>query len=210
MVSNCERLSARAMNPSPPDGCQDRGAASKPRPRLRLSSYELGRAWCGGRSADGLLRTSAMKHAPYYTPKETIIFMSATEAELKDKTPPEPPPETVTERVERELQSLRLHGVLKKELPVITMSTWRALLPQSQADFFRAGGKLMDDPPPPKEILPEGAITRSAFMRMTREQKLTFARSGAKLFDDPDPADVTTRSPGTSELEEMKRKLGWA
>src|SRR6266540_3025501 len=131
-----------------------------------------------------------MKHAPYYTPKETIIFMSATEAELKDKTPPEPPPETVTERVERELQSLRLHGVLKKELPVITMSTFRELLPQSKMDFCKAGGKLKDDPPPPKEMLPKGAITLSAFKAMTREQKLAFARSGAKLYDDPDSADV--------------------
>lgn len=136
--------------------------------------------------------------------------MSAAEAELKDKTP-EPPPETVAERVERELQSLRLNGVIPKHLPTITMSTFNALLPQSRMDFMRAGGKLIDDPPPAKEIVPKGAITRSDFINMTREQKLTFARSGARLFDDPDPADVAAAATAEErELAEIKRKLGWA
>lgn len=134
--------------------------------------------------------------------------MSAAEEELEDKTPPEPPAETLIERVERELQSLRLNGVIPKQL-TITRSTFDALLPQSRMDFFRAGGKLMDDPPAPKETVPKGAVTLSAFKNMPREQKLAFARSGARLYDDPDPADVAAAATAEErELAEMKRKLG--
>jgi hypothetical protein len=115
--------------------------------------------------------------------------MSARESELK---PEEKAPETLPERVERELTSLRENGILKKELPTITMSTFRQLSPQSQMDFCKAGGKLTDDPPPPKVIAPKGAVTRSAFESMTREAKLDFARSGAKLYDDEDAPEITS------------------
>ncbi len=118
--------------------------------------------------------------------------------------PEKAPQETTAQRVERELEGLRETGIVKKALPTITMSTFDELSPRAKMDFIKGGGKLMDDPPAPKVKLPDGAVTLSAFERMTHEQKLAFARSRQRLYDDPVKVDTP---PGTSELDEIKRKL---
>jgi hypothetical protein len=124
-----------------------------------------------------------MKHAPYaqQTTEGNNIFMRMAEEKLEEKKL-EPQPETLTERVERE--SLRVNGVLKKELPTITRSTLNSLSPQTRMDFMRAGGKLTDDPAPTKQPLPEGALRRSAFDRLSHAEKVNFSRSGRRLVDD--------------------------
>lgn len=104
-------------------------------------------------------------------------------------TAAEQTPETLTERVEREMRELREHGALKKQLPTITRSTFERLSPQSQMDFMRAGGTLTDDPTPEKKPLPEGAIKRSTFDRMTPTVARDFFARGGFIVDDAEVAE---------------------
>lgn len=104
----------------------------------------------------------------------------------EEKIPKEEPPETAAER---EMAALRESGVLRKELPTITRSTFDQVSPQEQMDFVRAGGRLIDDPAPAKVPLPEGAIRRSTFDRMTPAAQMEYTRNGGKLIDDQLVAD---------------------
>lgn len=97
--------------------------------------------------------------------------------------------ETAAERLERELRTLRAEGVLKKELPAVSRSTFEQLSPQSRMDFMRAGGMLVDDPAPAKQPLPEGAIKRSAFDRMAPAAQFDYLRKGGAIVDDAQVAE---------------------
>ena len=99
------------------------------------------------------------------------------------------PQETAAERTERELQSLRDEGVLKKQLSTISRSTFAQLPPRSQMDFVRAGGQLVDDPAPEKKPLPEGSIKRSTFDRMTPGVQMDYVRKGGVIVDDASVAE---------------------
>lgn len=94
--------------------------------------------------------------------------------------------ETVEQRVERELISLREHGVLKKPLPTITRSTFEKLEPRSQAEFCLAGGRFTDDPAPEKKPLPAGGMLRSKFDALDHDAQIAFIKKGGKLYDDAD------------------------
>lgn len=113
--------------------------------------------------------------------------------------------ETMDQRVERELASLREQGFLKKELPTITMSTFHKLPPKSQSEFIRAGGKLTDDPRPPKSTLPTDGILKSKFDALSNDEKWKFIRGGGKLYDDEDYFEPKEKA--ESEIEAMRRKL---
>jgi hypothetical protein len=95
--------------------------------------------------------------------------------------------ETIEQRVERELSELQATGILKKEMPTITRSTFDRLPPRSQAEFFRAGGKLTDDPKPqpkPLDQIPAGHILRSKFDAMSPAAQMEYIKGGGKLVDD--------------------------
>ncbi len=116
--------------------------------------------------------------------------MSATESELaKTEKAEEEPPETPSERLERELAGLRESGILEKKLPVISRATFDRLSPRAQMDFMRRRGELADNPEPAKAPIPEGAIKRSAFERMTPADKLDWIKRGGTLVDDDSVAD---------------------
>lgn len=94
--------------------------------------------------------------------------------------------ETAEQRIERELAGLREHGILKKPLPTISVSTFNNLPLRSQAEFMRAGGKLTDDPKPPKSSLPAGGILRTKFGEMTPAAQMKFIKDGGRIYDDED------------------------
>lgn len=121
--------------------------------------------------------------------------MSATELEVsKTEKAEEQVPETLAERVERELGALRDTGILKKALPTITMSTFNQLPPRSQMDFIKGGGKLCDDPAPEKKPLPKDAKTRGWFEALSHSAKMDFIKSGGSLVDEADYLPSATKS----------------
>jgi hypothetical protein len=95
--------------------------------------------------------------------------------------------ETIEQRVERELASLRQSGFSSAiSLPAITRSAFNKLTPQSRVDFCKAGGKLLNDPEAPKQPLPEGAMTRSKFDALRHPEKMEFIKKGGQLVDEAD------------------------
>jgi len=113
--------------------------------------------------------------------------MSATESKLSKETEAakeEPKEETAAERLERELAELRESGVLEKQLPTISRSTFEQLSPRAQMDFMRSGGTLTNNPATAKVPLPEGAIRRSAFDRLTPAATIDFITKGGTIVDD--------------------------
>jgi hypothetical protein len=111
-----------------------------------------------------------------------------------------PEKETLEARVQRELAQLQEIGVVKKEMPTITRSTFEALALKSQAEFMRAGGRFEDDPKPePKPIsqIPAGHILRSKLSTMSPTEQAAYFKSGGRLVDD---ADYVTPEPSGSGL----------
>lgn len=112
-----------------------------------------------------------------------------------------PEKETLEARVQRELAELQDIGILKKEMPTITRSTFEAMPLSDQAKFMRAGGRFTDDPKPePKPIsqIPAGHILKSKFEAKSPAEKMEYIRGGGKLVDDAEY--VTTKEPAPGRV----------
>jgi hypothetical protein len=95
--------------------------------------------------------------------------------------------ETLEARVARELAELQEIGIVKKEMPTITRSTFESLSLQTQAEFMRGGGKFTDDPKPepkPLDQIPAGHILKSKFDEMPPAEKMAYIKGGGRLVDD--------------------------
>lgn len=121
--------------------------------------------------------------------------------------------ETLEERVARDLDTLRELGIVKKQIPTITRSTFERLSPQEKKDFLVVhGGKFEDDPAPEKrpsrnaQPLPKGAIRRSTFDAMPNESKFDFFRKGGQVVDDEDVAgpNPSNKTLTRAEYNEMR------
>jgi len=118
-----------------------------------------------------------------------------------------PQTETTEQRIKRETEELQAIGVIKKELPVITRSTFEALPLRAQADFMLAGGKYVDDPAPPKTPVPQGAMLRSTFDALQPTAQREFIKGGGSLVDDAN--HITPASGSGSVLTRPEfRELG--
>jgi hypothetical protein len=113
--------------------------------------------------------------------------------------------ETLEQRVERELGELRASGFLKKPLPTITRSTLYKIPSRLHMEFFKAGGKVTDDPPAPKKPLPEGGMTRTKFLALSPQDQMKFIKASGRVFDDEDVFEPKEKA--ESEVEAMRRKL---
>jgi hypothetical protein len=115
-------------------------------------------------------------------------------------TPEQQITETTEQRVWRELSELRETGVLKKELPTITRSTFHALPLRSQAEFMRAGGRFTDDPKPallPMDQIPAGHILKSKFDAKSPAEKMDFCKAGGRIVDDAEYVTPKTEASGS-------------
>jgi hypothetical protein len=100
-----------------------------------------------------------------------------------------PGPETLEQRVAREREALAGAGILKNRAGTITRSTLASMTPVEVSTFFRNGGTVVDDPPPTKAPLPQGAIRRSTFDKMSGDERHKYLGGGGKIVDDHLVAD---------------------
>ena len=92
------------------------------------------------------------------------------------------------------MAGLRELGIVKKEPPTITRSTFHKLSLQEQAEFMRSGGRYEDDPAPAPRQLQKGEIRRSTFDAMDHAAKMAFIKNGGQLVDDAECLPLAAKS----------------